>query len=303
MRVSAWVALALFSASACNADSSNPTDSGASGAQGTGGSGSGGIGGDGNATTGSSGTAGSSGAGGGSAAGGSGASMGTGAENGSSGGAGTGGAATGTGGMAASGAGGLEGSGGAAAQGSGGSGGACDAFSQGSCADGDFDRCIDGSWEPGDCRPCELLSCGIECCERYNYFSAQINPWVDLPEIIGLVSIDDGAMTLEASFSGTNQLAAIGLRMNQTFNVQASTDLVVDYDVTGDVRVTVSLEDGESGCVFVMSGQVPNGSSPGCWDAFVGTPADAVLPTNIINVRIEALGAGAASLTLKSVTF
>ncbi len=177
----------------------------------------------------------------------------------------------------------------------------------GSCSDGTAMTC-DASGEPveADCSVCALLECGIDCCSSVGVVAAQSQPtWRVRSDLIDDIEMSadlaSASFTFDVSGLGyEQQLGAITFALDSAQSVPSSS-LLIEYDSAGVGDLTVSLEDGESGCAYYTysSGDLLILDEVfTCWGGF-----DDGYPVRQINVRQESAYPGSARLTVYAVSW
>jgi len=181
----------------------------------------------------------------------------------------------------------------------------------GSCASGDGMDCMDGELVARDCSACSLLECGVACCESVGYFGAISQPTFTINDnIIAGFSASSTGVTLTmdfdfASYSGDEQVGAVTFALDGLEPVDPNT-LEVCLTTTDNNNVQVSLEDGDSGCLYWMTvgggcaawDSSDTGEPVACWGDFELSGQGY---TKQINVRIVSQSSGAEQLRVESI--
>jgi len=179
----------------------------------------------------------------------------------------------------------------------------------GTCAAGNGQDCEDDVLVPRDCSGCGLLSCGVACCASIGYFGAVTYPdFYLLPELVASFTQSDTEVGLRMDFTGSNETGAISFALSDTHEIDPI-DLSIELSATGSISgaVTVTLEDGEDGCLYEAIGveETANGvlvALPSiaeyCWGTFAEGSS-----VRQINVRIDSESSGSAFLSVFSVAW
>lgn len=179
----------------------------------------------------------------------------------------------------------------------------------GTCAEGDGMDCdVDDQPIERDCSGCALLDCGVDCCGYIGYFGADTVPdFLTRQDLITGFTQSGSQASLEVSFDGPSQLAALVFRLDQTYAIDPGY-VTVSVDASGagvvpELDISVSLEDGDAGCVYPLyyySGTTAflDEAYANCWGGFTTSSA-----ASQVNVRLTSYSSGSAELAVYDVSF
>jgi aryl-phospho-beta-D-glucosidase BglC (GH1 family) len=172
----------------------------------------------------------------------------------------------------------------------------------GTCAAGDGLDCVDGAEVTRDCSACAILACGTQCCSGIGTLGAITYPdFIEYPELISGFAASASSATLDMTFTSYNQMGAITFALAQEEAIDPYA-VVLDLSASGDIygAVTVSLENGDSGCQYDVAGVGLYSGISNCWGAFEIGGLGLVRQ---INVRIDSQSSGSAELIVYSIAW
>lgn len=151
------------------------------------------------------------------------------------------------------------------------------------------------------CSACSTLICGDTsgCCTNASYFGALSFPeWLDAPDLVSGFLESPTEVSVDAEFTGVNQVVGIVYELSER---HTASSISVDADLTGDWDLSISLEDGASGCAFYVVNGLANTAPFSCWGEFADSQLMGDVTFTLLRIALETSGrndGGSGSLTV-----